>query len=114
MQRIFEALSSQVRREVLLHLTDNVLTAGEIAAKFHLSKPTMSQHLSVLQVAGLIRGDRRGQFIHYSLVREPLVTALNALLLGIGVDPPAPAAEVEAEEVEARVTTTSTYWRRMD
>lgn len=114
MQRIFEALSSQVRREVLLHLTDRALTAGEIAAKFQLSKPTMSQHLSVLQVAGLIRGDRQGQFIHYSLVREPLVTALNALLGDIGVDPAPPAAEVEEEDVETRVTTTSTYWRRMD
>lgn len=114
MQRIFEALASQVRREVLLQLTDGPLTAGEIAARFHLSKPTMSQHLSVLQVAGLVRGDRQGQFIRYSLVREPLVKALNALLLGIGVDPPPPAAEVEKEEVETRVTTTSTYWRRMD
>jgi ArsR family transcriptional regulator len=111
MQRIFEALSSQVRREVLLHLSEAEMTAGDIAARFALSKPTMSQHLSVLQVAGLIRGTRRGQFIHYSLVREPLVEALNALLLGIGVDSPAaPAVETEPEPV----TTTSTYWRRMD
>ncbi|MDO9338270.1 MAG: ArsR family transcriptional regulator [Caulobacteraceae bacterium] len=111
MQRIFEALSSQARREVLLYLAEAEMTAGDIAARFALSKPTISQHLSVLQVAGLIKGTRRGQFIHYSLVREPLTQALNALLLGIGVDPPAAPA---AEEIPGPVTTTSTYWRRMD
>jgi ArsR family transcriptional regulator len=53
------------------------LTAGEIAARFEISKPSVSKHLSILENAGLVRGEKRGQFIHYSLVRDNLVNTLN-------------------------------------
>ena len=77
MQRIFEALSSTVRRKILAYLAHADLTAGEIAARFDISKPAVSQHLSILEAAGLVKGDKRGQFVHYSLVRESLVNTLN-------------------------------------
>ena len=53
------------------------LTAGDIAARFEISKPSVSKHLSILENAGLVRSERRGQFIHYSLVRDNLVNTLN-------------------------------------
>jgi DNA-binding transcriptional ArsR family regulator len=77
LDKVFEALSSTVRRKILAYLSATELTAGEIAARFEISKPSVSKHLSVLENAGLIRGEKRGQFIHYSLVRDNLVNTLN-------------------------------------
>jgi ArsR family transcriptional regulator, arsenate/arsenite/antimonite-responsive transcriptional repressor len=57
--------------------TTTDLTAGEIAARFEISKPSVSKHLSILENAGLVRGEKRGQFIHYSLVRDNLINTLN-------------------------------------
>ena len=78
MQRVFEALSSPVRRKILAYLAHADLTAGEIAARFEISKPAVSQHLSVLENAGLVTSEKRGQFVHYSLSREHLANTLNA------------------------------------
>jgi len=77
MQKIFEALSSTVRRKILAYLAHAELTAGEIAARFEISKPAVSQHLSILESAGLVESEKRGQFVHYRLVRENLVNTLN-------------------------------------
>ncbi len=76
-QRVFEALSSQVRRKILAYLAEAELTAGEIASRFNISKPSVSQHLSLLEAAGLVRSEKRGQFVHYSIVRESLTNTLN-------------------------------------
>jgi ArsR family transcriptional regulator len=80
MQNVFEALASAPRRKILAYLSDAELTAGEIAARFEMSKPAISKHLSILENAGLIHGDKRGQFIHYSLVRDSLVNTLNGFV----------------------------------
>src|SRR5260370_12690215 len=80
MQPVFEALSSAPRRKILAYLAEAELTAGEIAARFDMSKPAISRHLSILETAGLIRGEKRGQFIHYSLVRDSLVNTLNGFV----------------------------------
>lgn len=76
-QRIFEALSSAVRRKILAYLSEAELTAGEIASRFEISKPSVSQHLSVLEAAGLVKSDKRGQFVYYSLVQDSLTNTLN-------------------------------------
>ncbi len=80
MDNVFEALASGVRRRILAYLSAEGLTAGEIAERFDISKPSISKHLSILEGAGLIRSQRRGQFIHYSLVRESLVNTLNGFV----------------------------------
>ncbi|MER8707150.1 metalloregulator ArsR/SmtB family transcription factor [Mesorhizobium sp. M0018] len=79
-QRVFEALSSAPRRKILAYLAHSSLTAGEIAARFEMSKPSISQHLSILETAGLIAKERHGQFIHYSLVQNNLVNTLNGFV----------------------------------
>ncbi len=79
-QRVFEALSSAPRRKILAYLSEAELTAGEIASRFAMSKPSVSQHLSLLETAGLIRSEKRGQFVHYSLVRESLTNTLNGFV----------------------------------
>ena len=80
LDHVFEALSSTVRRKILAYLSATELTAGEIAERFEISKPSISKHLSILENAGLIVGERRGQFIHYRLVRESLVNTLNGYI----------------------------------
>ncbi len=77
MQRVFEALSSSVRRKILAYLSHAELTAGAISSRFSMSKPAVSQHLSILEAAGLVKSEKRGQFVYYSLVRESLVNTLN-------------------------------------
>ena len=81
MQRVFEALSSTVRRKMLAYLSDGEeMTAGEIADRFEISKPAVSQHLSVLENAGLVAREKRGQFVHYRLVEANLANTLNGYL----------------------------------
>ncbi len=80
LDKVFEALSSTVRRKILAYLSATNLTAGEIADRFEISKPSISKHLSILEHAGLITSERRGQFIHYSLVRDNLLNTLNGYL----------------------------------
>ena len=80
MQRVFEALSSSVRRQILAYLAHTELTAGEIASRFSMSKPSISQHLSILEAAGLVASEKRGQFVHYRQVQENLVNTLNGFV----------------------------------
>jgi DNA-binding transcriptional ArsR family regulator len=80
MEKVFEALSSTIRRKILAYLSATSMTAGEIADRFDVAKPTISKHLSVLESAGLIHSERRGQFIHYSLVEANLVNTLNGFI----------------------------------
>ena len=77
---VFEALASTPRRKILAYLAEAELTAGEIAARFSMSKPSISKHLAILENAGLIKSDKRGQFVHYALVRENLVNTLNGFV----------------------------------
>ncbi len=75
--KIFEALASTPRRQILAFLSEQELTAGDIAARFDMSAPAVSRHLSVLVNAGLIDGQRRGQFVVYRLVPDHLVNTLT-------------------------------------
>lgn len=79
MQRVLEALASSVRRHVLAYLALVELNAGEIAARFTLSKASIVQHRSILEAAGLIESKRSGQFIFYRQKPDSLINALHGL-----------------------------------
>ena len=78
--KVFDALSSDVRRKILAYLSATSMTAGEIAQRFDISKPSLSKHLGVLENAGLVARERQGQFIHYSLAEDNLVNTLSGFL----------------------------------
>lgn len=78
MQKIFEALASTPRRKILAYLAHAELSAGEIASRFEMSKPAVSQHLAILENAGLVTSEKRGQFVFYRLVADNLANTLNA------------------------------------
>lgn len=48
-----------------------------------MSKPSLSKHLSVLENAGLVRKERKGQFIQYSLVPDNLTNTLHGFAQSI-------------------------------
>lgn len=64
---LFKALGDETRREILRRLARGDMTAGEIAAAFDLTWPTISHHLGVLKEAGLVQDEKRGQHVIYSL-----------------------------------------------
>lgn len=66
-QEIFRALSDPTRRQILKLLKAGSLGAGEIAEQFPLTKGSLSHHFNVLKSADLVRTERRGQRIVYSL-----------------------------------------------
>jgi len=80
MEKVFEALASTARRKILAYLAETELTAGEIASRFEMTKPAISKHLQILENAGLVHGEKRGQFVYYSLVRDSVVNTLNGFV----------------------------------
>jgi ArsR family transcriptional regulator, arsenate/arsenite/antimonite-responsive transcriptional repressor len=66
-QAVFQALADPTRREILKKLTAGSLSAGELASAFSITKGSMSHHFNVLKAAELVRSERRGQSIVYSL-----------------------------------------------
>jgi DNA-binding transcriptional ArsR family regulator len=80
MDDVFQALASTARRKILAYLSASDLTAGEIVERFEMSAPSVSTHLRILQNAGLIAAEKKGQYIHYSLVQDNLVNTLNGFV----------------------------------
>ncbi len=64
---LFKALNDSTRREILEMLKHSDMTAGDIADRFEMSKPSISHHLDLLRQADLVVSVKKGQFIHYSL-----------------------------------------------
>jgi DNA-binding transcriptional ArsR family regulator len=82
-ETVFKALADPTRRQVLQDLRDGELTAGEIAARFTISGPSISRHLGLLKAAGLVRERREANRIYYSLVEERLALCLGDFLSAV-------------------------------
>jgi len=67
MNDIFKALNDPTRREILNMLRKHDMTAGDIAAKFDMTAPSISHHLDKLKRAGLVTTVKQGQFVLYSI-----------------------------------------------
>ncbi len=65
--RTFRALADPTRRQILQDLKGGELPAGEIAARFSISGPSISRHLSILKGADLVTERRAGNRIFYRL-----------------------------------------------
>ncbi|ANK74741.1 ArsR family transcriptional regulator [Ensifer adhaerens] len=80
MNRVFEALSHPVRRQILALLKAGPMSAGELAEHFDLTKPTLSVHFNKLREAELVAVERRGTSLIYHLNMSILEEALGGLL----------------------------------
>ena len=76
-QDVFAAIGDPTRRAVLDLLSKRTLPAGEIAAHFKVSRPAISQHLTVLRRAKLVTAQRRGREQIYRLNAAPLKEAYD-------------------------------------
>ncbi|HEX3032522.1 MAG TPA: autorepressor SdpR family transcription factor [Bacillota bacterium] len=83
-QATFKALSDGTRRQVIGYLQERDMSAGEIADKFNMSKPSISHHLNILKQADLISDRRQGQSIIYSLNTSVFETLLSWFMEIVG------------------------------
>jgi DNA-binding transcriptional ArsR family regulator len=81
--KIFEALASGARRQILAYLSKAELTTSDLASRFRMTAPSMSRHLSVLENAGLVTSERRGSKVYYQLKSDSLVNTLTGFALEI-------------------------------
>lgn len=63
----FKALADPTRREILRLLAGGERSAGELAERFDMSKPSVSHHFAVLKAADLVGSRRQGQQVIYWL-----------------------------------------------
>src|SRR5262245_6488535 len=80
LDRVFGALADPTRRAILVRLADGEATVNELVALSDLSQPTISNHLKVLERAGLVSRGRNAQFRPVRL--NPAALAGAALWLG--------------------------------
>jgi DNA-binding transcriptional ArsR family regulator len=80
---VFRALADPTRRQILQDLREGELAAGEIGARFPISGPSVSRHLTVLKSAGLVTERREANRIYYSLVEERLAVSVGNFLSAV-------------------------------
>ncbi len=79
--RLLHALADPARLAIVRQLAaQGMVCACDFGACADLAQPTVSHHLRVLREAGVVRGERRGTWIWYSL--EPGVSERLAELAG--------------------------------
>ena len=81
-QSVFKALADPTRRGLLRALQSGSQTAGSLAENFPITRASLSHHFNILKAADLVRNERRGQHIVYSLNTTVLQEA-TAMLLDI-------------------------------
>lgn len=68
--RLFQALGSPVRRQVLERLSHGAATVSDLAEPFTMALPSFVQHLRVLERGGLVRSEKRGRTRTYRIAPE--------------------------------------------
>jgi DNA-binding transcriptional ArsR family regulator len=79
LDQVFAALADRTRRAILSRLSEREATVNELVEPFHLSQPTISKHLKVLERAGLVSRGRDAQFRPVRLDAAPLEAAAEWL-----------------------------------
>jgi DNA-binding transcriptional ArsR family regulator len=69
---VFAALANPTRRDVLDLLLDGPRAAGDIAERFDMARPSVSEHLRVLRDIGLVTETRHGRERRYEVRAQPL------------------------------------------
>ena len=62
------------------------MSAGELAAQFNVSKPTMSAHFAVLREANLVASEKQGKSVMYQLKMSVLEDALLSFAQTFGLE----------------------------
>jgi DNA-binding transcriptional ArsR family regulator len=81
--KAFRALADPTRRQILQELKKSELSAGQIAAGFTISGPSVSRHLSILKNADLISERRDGNRIFYRLEPDQLAATVGDFMSAV-------------------------------
>ena len=80
---LLKALSNDTRWQILELLKRRPFCVNALVCHLEVSQPAVSQHLKILEHAGLVWGEKVGLQVHYELVPERLdecVAALRGLM----------------------------------
>ncbi|MFT4074681.1 MAG: autorepressor SdpR family transcription factor [Asticcacaulis sp.] len=87
MSEVYKALADPTRRHILEMLRQSEMSAGQIADRVQVSKPTLSGHLNVLKAAELVDVTRQGTTLIYrlntSVLEEAIFALMNAFRIGL-------------------------------
>jgi len=87
--KVFKALSSEPRLKIVRLLKEHPQCVNAIAERLGMTQSAVSQHLRILKEAGLVRGLKRGNWMHYEMPVESLENCGRALaeVFGVGIKP---------------------------
>jgi DNA-binding transcriptional ArsR family regulator len=68
----FQAIADPTRRAILVLLAAQTMTAGAIAEKFDVARPTISKHMQVLNECDLISANQKGREIYYEIKADKM------------------------------------------
>ena len=90
---IFSALADPTRLKILRLLCNqqkpDALCVGALTGLVGISQPAVSQHLRVLKTIGLVKGERRGYHIHYSINPEAVKRCQGMMSAALSIGEPA-------------------------
>ena len=89
--QLHKALSLRMRLKILRLITERSLCVNAITRHLSISQPAVSQHLAILRQTGLVRGDKQGYKVHYTLNRARLQELRQAMDLFANEKMPEPA-----------------------
>lgn len=69
---VFQAIADPTRRAILVLLASQTMTAGAIAEKFDVARPTISKHMQILSECDLIEANQQGREIFYHIKIEKM------------------------------------------
>jgi len=76
---VCQALADPTRIAILYELSDGEKNVGELAEALGCNRVTVSRHLRVLRERAIVRTERRGVSIYYSLADQRIIAALDLL-----------------------------------
>lgn len=79
LDELFGALANPTRRDILDVLREGERTAGELAARFDMARPSVSEHLRALREAHLVTEHQKGRRRYYRVTAQPMAELVDWL-----------------------------------
>jgi ArsR family transcriptional regulator, arsenate/arsenite/antimonite-responsive transcriptional repressor len=75
--KIFKALADDTRLKIIEMVSKETLCACDILEVFQITQPTLSYHMKQLVDADLVTGEKKGNWVHYSINTNTLESLSN-------------------------------------
>ncbi len=77
--RLLKALANPKRLEILFHLKARELNVSELIELMKMSQSSLSQHLAVLRLAGIVKTRKKTQLVYYSIKNDKVLKILSLI-----------------------------------